>query len=342
VEGHNLPEKLFFVLPNDKQAPSGGNIYNARLIKALRQIGQPVTELSYTEYQSALSSNEPGIYGVDSLFVEKLKSLSTLKGRSQHNFFILHHLESLHPSAGNVAEELFREEKKVLERFDSILVSSGFASDYLRQQGMTMPIMTVEPALDRIIWHPPLPTPAPLRAIMVANLVERKGVYDFLKNLLEQGSPRDAFELTIVGRTDIEPLYAKSCQHLVQGSFLRHHVTFKGPLTHQQTLAEYGKHHLLVSAAAMETFGMAIQEARAAGLPVLVREGGYSAQHIQEGSGKLCRNTVELAENFLHFCRNEHALKAFSAAALRARAEYAAYTWEQAATLFIQEFRHFL
>ena len=177
---------------------------------------------------------------------------------------------------------------------------------------------------------------------MVANVVERKGILEFLQALIQSGKRIDDFYLNIFGRKDMEPRYYQECQHLVENSWLKGKVNFAGALSHAETLAQYPRHHLLVSAARMETFGMAIQEATAVGLPLLVLEGGHSGQHVQGQNGKLCANILELAGNFLQFSRDEAKLLAFLTTASRAASVQRHYRWEQAAGLFLHKIRHFL
>ena len=331
-----LPGPLYFVLPDDKSEPSGGNIYNARLIAALRDIGQEVEELDFVHYQKSLQSGTPGVFGVD------LQQMSTVVAPGQFSFFILHHLESLHPPTGQEADVLFQQERQVLEQFDLILATSTFSSDYLLSRGVGVPVAVVEPALSTSASTKPIPAKLPLRGLMVANVVERKGILDFLHALLNLGTAGDEFLLTIIGRQDMEPAYFRECRQLVERSFLKEKVKFTGALSHQQTLEHYHQNHILVSAARMETFGMAIQEARAAGLGLLVLEGGYSGKHVADQNGKLCTDIFELAGNFLQFSRNEDQLQAFLAATARRVVVQQPYNWEQAAALFLQKIRHFL
>jgi glycosyltransferase involved in cell wall biosynthesis len=336
-----LPDKLHFVLPDDREKPSGGNIYNRYLVEALEKLGQPVEICSLTRYREALEKGQPGIFGVDSLFVDALRG-EQLKSAGIFSFFILHHLQSLHPPKGASGDALFeREERQVLEQFDLILATSDFSRDYLRQKQLKLPVVVVEPALPDLPFEPPLSADAPLRGLMVANVVERKGILPFLQALLANGRVDDNFDLTIIGRQDMEPAYYQTCQTMVKNSFLSEKVRFQGALSHKETMLQYHRHHLLVSAASMETYGMALQEARSLGMPILVLQGGYSARHIRQGNGILCEDIFELTRNFLQLSRSKAALRACLDTA-RIHYQEATYRWEEAAAIFLRQIRNFL
>ncbi len=340
---HTLGQCIHFVLPEDKNLPSGGNIYNAQLINALQQAGQEVKIISFAEYSKAIAERQKGIFGVDSLFVDDLQSLDWEKSPGFFSFFIMHHLLSLHPPAGVDGKQLFEErEKKVLLQFDAILASSEFSRDYLKANGISVPTVVVEPASASAAGNRHLSQSLPLRGLMVANVVERKGILALLEALEKLSAREDQFILNIIGRQDMEPDYFSRCEALVQHSHLQKKVQFGGPLSYAKTLRQYAKHHLLISAAHMETFGMAIQEAKSSGLPLLLLNGGYSSRHLTAKHGKLCRNIFELAENFIELSKDPDEFKVLKNAALQQQQEAGAYNWQSAAALFLNKFRNFL
>jgi glycosyltransferase involved in cell wall biosynthesis len=83
----------------------------------------------------------------------------------------------------------------------------------------------------------------------------------------------------------------------------------------------------------METYGMALAEARTLGLPILAHAGGNVGAHVTSGAGgELVASHEELAAAFLSLCRDPHEhharLRLARAHALPARA------WSQAAAEF--------
>ena len=72
---------------------------------------------------------------------------------------------------------------------------------------------------------------------------------------------------------------------------------FPGSLSREELVRKYREAALYLSSSEMETFGMALQEARAFGLPILALEGGYVSRHISVGeNGYLFKNIPGLAE----------------------------------------------
>ncbi len=87
---------------------------------------------------------------------------------------------------------------------------------------------------------------------------------------------------------------------------------------------EYRRADLLVAVAAMETFGMALGEAAACGLPLIVLKGGYSTRHLAAGgageahhtAASLVDSLVALLENRDHLAELERTTNARRPAAL--------------------------
>lgn len=338
-----LRQTIHFVLPDDRHMPSGGNIYNAQLIEALRSLGQAVKLIDFKAYRKAVLHDQKGVYGVDSLFVEEMKPLIGARPAKTFSFFIMHHLQSLHPPVGVDAALFFEEhEKEVLHFFQAFLLSSEYSKTYLLQKGISAPMMVIEPASTLASSVSSLPPKPPVKGLMVANVVERKGILPFLEALSSQSEKEDAFALNIIGRKDMEPDYFDACVQCVETSDLKNKVHFIGALEHAATLKQYAQHHVFISAAHMETFGMAIQEAKVQGLPLLLYEGGYTAKHLQDGVGMLYPQISELAENFIKLSRNNLGILELWQSAKADAKIYEAYTWKQAAALFLNLFRDFL
>lgn len=327
-----------FVLPSDRHLPSGGNIYNEKLIEALQEAGHDTEIIDFAAYEAAIQQDLQGVYWVDSLFVKEMQSLLSLHPQKAKSFFILHHLESLHPPSGQTAERIFdRGEKAVLNFFNGFLVTSRFSENYLRSRGFRQPIMVVEPAVEQPVFSPS-PAKDTIHALMVANIVERKGILDWLTCLGEITTASDPFTLTIVGRTDMAPGYALACKEQVaSNAALREKVLFTGNLLHHEVLQYYAQSNLFISAARMETFGMALQEAKVYQMPILALKGGYVENHVK--NGYIFNSTAKMANFFIDLVRRHTKFAALLEQALREQPMM--YTWQQAAALFFQQYNQF-
>ena len=346
-----------FVLPSDHDLPSGGNRYNEQLIRALRGAGQPVEIVDFATYREALATDSIGYFFVDSLFVRDLALLPQHRPAKTHTVFVLHHLESMDPPLPKTQEQCETEERAAFIHVDSFLVTSSFSEHYLRERRISQPIIVVEPGITMLgiampglarpgLARPGLAMPTPIRspdhgqvaALMVANLVARKGILPWLQTLATVTKATDAFTLTIVGRADLEPDYAEACQQFArQQPLLRHRVHFTGALPHAHVEEYYARAQLLVSAARMETFGMALQEAKAYRVPLLILAGGYAEQHVtSDYDGYVFNSLTEIAEFFVDLVRSPERLAALQANATAQRPAIR-YGWDEAAQRLMQQ-----
>jgi glycosyltransferase involved in cell wall biosynthesis len=137
---------------------------------------------------------------------------------------------------------------------------------------------------------------------VVANLLPGKGVEPFLSALARSASSKDAFELVIVGSPDADPEYARACVSAAGGDS---RIRFSGALEPLALLQELARRDLMISASRMESFGMALAEARTLGVPIAARGGGNVAALVEVAAGgELCRDEGELALAFLSLCRD--------------------------------------
>jgi glycosyltransferase involved in cell wall biosynthesis len=329
---------LIFVLPAESGLISGGNIYNERLIAALAPLCA-VRTLSVAEGVAAMRAGEPGTFFVDTLNLGDFVDLLAQPHARQRRILIVHHLPSLEPgmAAGDPALAI---ERVALPRFDGFLTTSAYTTALLRDRGHTaQAFLTVPPALSGGA-RPALRCPPAMRGLMVGNLIPRKGVLSFLRALdaamisdeRTDNRPDDRFDIDIVGGASLDPAHAGACARLVASSpRLAPRVHLHGEVPHAAMDAFYRAASVMISASSMETFGMALQEARAWGLPILACDGGNARNHFVPGqNGELHATADALARGFLALARDPESLQRLFARAqdMRAGAEY---TWDAAA-----------
>ncbi len=331
----------YFVLPKERSQPSGGNIYNERIIQALRQAEQSVEIISANDYLRAIYQGQSGTYWVDTLILESIREVLLLQPFRARSLLIAHHLESLAPPAGQSAKDLRAKEKPWLDWFQGFLATSHFTKAYLLEQRVSQSIIVAEPGTDISANNIPDRDTTTIRVLIVANLVERKGILPWLKWLAKNLKDRDQFSLTIVGRTDIEPAYAQYCQSTIENHpMLRKQLRLVGSQPSHQMAAFYQKSNLFISVASMETFGMALQEARMYRLPILALEGGYSAHHVEAGdNGYVFNNVLSLGDFFLNLIREP---AKFTTLYQRTQQDSVTYSsWSQTARSLVQQFDQF-
>jgi len=325
---------LVFVLPENVDVPTGGNIYDRELTRALMRVTR-VELVSFDEAERSLARKHSGLYFFDTLDIEKTTRLPAAS-EGQTLGLLVHYLASLDPAVTAQAPP-FADETRALERFSLLVATSEFTRDVLASRGFDeLRILTVPPAL-RAVSRVPRAYRTPLATLVVANLSPHKGVLPMLEALAAL-DPEPRFSLRIVGPVDRDPAYTEACRKIVTSSpKLERIVSFDGPRPYEQMDDAYAAAHLLVSAAPMETFGMAIFEARAHGLPVLAIDGGNAARHFEPGNdGISCASAGELARTLVGLANDDGRMRELvrRAEATRVSSDYG---WDQAAQRFLAE-----
>jgi glycosyltransferase involved in cell wall biosynthesis len=318
-----LPAPLTLVLPADHDAVSGGNLYNARLLAALRRADADAGMLS-----SASGGSVPDTdLFIDSVLRARVPEFVAAGARV---FVVVH----LFPSfvAGADAAGARERERALLRGVAGFVVTCRRTHELLAPLAEGRPVLVVPPGL--VVEPPPvIPSRAPgCRALIAASLIACKGVLPFLERLDAAVRDGDAFTLDVVGRHDFEPGYARACVELVAASpRLRARVRLHGPVPAAAMPGRYLASTVFLSPATFETYGMAMREARAFGLRLLALDAGAAREFVTRPEhGAVLRDAAELAGAFLAEARDlaAHHARVRAAAAHPLRSTW---TWDDAA-----------
>jgi glycosyltransferase involved in cell wall biosynthesis len=318
-----------FIVPAAGAASSGGNRYNDGLLAAL---GARADRLDPEAAACALRARESGFYWLDSLYLERFGSLRALAPRGSLGLLV-HYLPGLVEHRGDLTRERASDaEKNALEGADALLVTSNWMRGALRALVYRPQIAVVEPGREPAPV-PAAPPAAGVRAVLVANLVAGKGVEPFLRALARELADGDPLALTILG-ADRDRDYAAACRALVASDGrLARCVSFAGEVEPARVLEHLARSNLAISTSYFEAYGMALAEARGAGVPIVARAGGNTATLVAPTSGgELCRDDGELAAAVLRLCREPLLLSERVGRALRTRLP--PRPWSQAAAEF--------
>jgi len=292
-----------FIIPDVNAFQSGGNIYNKNLIAGLRKNGYVVDVLDLVAFQKQDINQQKGYYFFDTLYFAQLTQIFAKKNKQTQFWLIVHHLESLYPPKDWTTTDYFlQKEHRFLVQFDGFLTSSQFTADYLNSYHLTPPKVVILPAIDYIPTNQFNRKSHPIKAIMVANLVERKGILPFLEQLQKSTllTPSNPLQIQLVGTAAIEKSYAQKCLTLLETTpLLGQIVQYQGQLSPKQLHFYYQTSNLFISTAFMETYGMALQEARAFRLPILGLDGGNVKHHIIDGITGYLANDLTILVNQL-------------------------------------------
>lgn len=303
--------RLCFVVPALDGPVSGGTLYNRELCAALAERGCQVTVCSPNDSRLDLLLAAAQHAFVDTLYLDHLPELSRRARRSP--FLLTHYLPALVRAGRPISRlELSRQEARALEVAGGFLVTSDFMREAIEplvapKQG----IFVVPPGSRASLSRPrPRAIGAPLRALVIANVLPGKRIAPLLEALSRALHEQDRLELSIVGRLDADCEYAARCAGLVMAlPGLSARVQFRGALSHEQVLSALTDADLLLSASAMESYGMALADARVSGVPIVTCAGGYSAAHVDGLSGgQVVASTAELAAACLALVRDPIAL----------------------------------
>ncbi|HET9929971.1 MAG TPA: glycosyltransferase family 4 protein [Polyangiaceae bacterium] len=296
-----------FVVPDRSGHPSGGTRYNTALLRELGAQGAELVIVPSNELGPISASHAEWIW-VDSLY---LSLVAQLAARARGDWrarvgILLHYLPSL-LSSGNAA--LSGAEHEALQACDALVVTSEYMKAELSRRGYgAKPCAVVEPGCE-LTLAATAPDVTSLRALMVAHVVENKGVYELLRALATELSGSDELSLEIAGSLEVAPEYSRRCRGLLDDApLLARSVTWLGTLDEDSTRRAYLRNNLFVSASRSESYGMALAEARTVGLPVIANAGGnVSALVNRRSGGRLCANADEVAVACVELARSASA-----------------------------------
>jgi phosphatidylinositol alpha-1,6-mannosyltransferase len=181
---------------------------------------------------------------------------------------------------------------------------------------------------------PGIPDHGPLHVICVARLIERKGqrhLIEAVKQLADHGVD---VQLSFIGTGDSQKTYEDQVCRLG----IQDRVRFVGYVSREEIGSHYKRGHVFALASYNEGMSLAVLEAMAAGLPVVVTRTGGTAELVENGVNGFIFDwaDVKTLVTQLRQLANDRALARRMGAASRARALN--YSWENIAGLFLDIF----
>ncbi len=281
---------LHVVLPasvDDPAAPSGGNAYDRRVCRELPAFGWRVRPVRVAgtwprpdradrdALARALADLPDGaLVLVDGLVGCGVPEVVVPAAR-RLRLVVLVHLPLADETglAPDEAADLDRREREVLAASAAVVVTSAWAAARLAAAVPADRLHVAEPGVD----------PAPLTAgrdagtglLCLASLTRRKAQDVLLTALAEvvAGGFDREFDCVLAGPVP-DPGYAAELRALVERGGLAGRVRLAGPLGGAELEAVWAATDLAVLVSRAETYGMAVTEALARGIPVLVSDAG--------------------------------------------------------------------
>ncbi|MBW7470093.1 glycosyltransferase family 4 protein [Marinobacter sp. F4218] len=290
------PWDIEFVVPGDPNQNTGGYCYVRLLVEALKQLGLTAEVTGVpgrfpwpdAEAKAALDRclrgfHDGAVVVLDGLAMGGLPEVVEAHASRLTLTALVHH--PLADETGLSAEEqrwFLTQERRALAAVGRVITTSGFTADRLVDFGVqAQNIRTVEPGVQSI---PGSSTPDPSvrvsgdapRILCVAHLSPRKAQHQLIEALA--GLRSLPWFCTLAGSCDRNPDYSERVRTQIKSAGLESRVSLTGEVNEDRLFDLYRQADLFVFPSLYEGYGMVIDEALAAGLPVITSNGGALAQ----------------------------------------------------------------
>jgi glycosyltransferase involved in cell wall biosynthesis len=283
-----------FAIPGDIGLPTGGYMYDRRVLALLPQMGVAARHVELpgsfpdpsaadlVEARRLLAEVAPSeVVMVDGLAYGAMPAEVIERVRAPI-IGLVHHPLCLEAGLAKVRQDaLYALEKAALALAKRVVVTS-------RVTARTLTADFAVPA-DKITVAEPGTDPAarakgsaagPLQWLSVGAIVPRKA-YDILVRALALQKNRD-WRLTIAGPTDRSPEAVAAARTAIAEAGLADRVTLIGPVNQQRLAGLYASADAFLMASLYEGYGMVLAEAMARGLPIVCTTGGAAAETVPD------------------------------------------------------------
>lgn len=292
-------EGLDFLVPGDLDTPTGGYIYDRRLLQGLRDLGWRVTlhrldgSFPYPTPDACTAAAEilarapsGSLVLVDGLALGAMPELAAAHAGRLRLIGLVHHpLAEETGLAASAVRALRAAEGRALTAVRGVVATSRYTAGLVAAMGVpTDRIRVVEPGTDPAPLARGSGSPT-LRLLCVGALIHRKG-HGLLVDALARHADRD-WHLTCVGSLDREPATVADLEACIARRGLVSRVALLGEVDAATLARLYDRADLFVLATRFEGYGMALAEALARGLPVVSTRTGAVPETVPDAAGLL-------------------------------------------------------
>lgn len=342
-------KRLVFVFPGDLETPTGGYIYDRRMIDGLRKQGWQVDLLglgpdfpypdqeTVSQAAQSLSAIEPGVLVVmDGLALGVLPNLVSALSTRNPVVALIHHPLAFESGLSVEQADTFRAtERQALCHAARVIVTGPSTARDLTQfyEVPAASIDVVCPGTVRSSFSQGSGSTV-LHLLSVGSVTRRKG-FDVLLAALYPLTDLP-WSLSIAGDLTRDQVALAQIQQDIDRFGFEQRVHLLGAVNDQQLESLYQSADVFVLASRFEGYGMAYAEALAHGLPVLGTTGGAIPDTVPKEAGLLVPpDDIDRLTDALRRVILDDALRA----SLSQGAQHAALkqpTWEESSELFAQ------
>ena len=195
-------------------------------------------------------------------------------------------------------------EKKCLKNVDYIIASNEYAYQKIKHLAKTNKFYLLKNPVDPIFFNLER-EPIKNRLLYAGKIDPRKGL-EYLLDAVFLLSKNIELELHVVGPI-VRQDYKKILLELVDEKKMNNFVYFKGLISQEGLFEEFRRCHILVLPSNEETSPMVIEQAMAAGIPVVATKAGGITYLIKDNiTGRLvnARDSASIASGILDLIKN--------------------------------------
>jgi len=295
--------ELELLVPGDPATPTGGYVYDRRIVEELVRAGWQVrvhsldasfprpTPAALRHARELLAALPDGrVAVIDGLALAGLGRVLPEAASRLRLIALVHHPLALETGLeANVAARLRDAEREALASVRGVIVTSEWTQLELADYGVERArIRVAEPGVD-VAGRPAArvrPAPgAPLNLLCVGTVTPRKGHELLLDALADLRDRR--WHLVCAGSLTRDPATAERVRRRIARLRLGERVSLLGDVTGDALERCYARADAFVLASYLEGYGMALADALVHGLPIVSTTGGAIAHTVPADAGLL-------------------------------------------------------